>query len=100
MGIWSAFRLKAVKQTIVSALESGSSRFQLGEGPSRGLLHDYEPLDGPSFQALMSTLYTLHVPASSDQSRTKDTHGAKYFCLPELLLFSGSGNEPLGLAWR
>ena len=28
----------------------------------------------------------------------KDTHGAKYFCLPELLLFSGSGNEPLGQA--
>ena len=26
--------------------EGGSSRFQLGEGPSRGLLRDYEPLDG------------------------------------------------------
>ena len=32
--------------------ESGSSRFQLGEGPSRGLLRDYELSDGPSFQAL------------------------------------------------
>ena len=31
----------------------GSSRFQLGEGPSRGLLRDYEPSDGPSFQALL-----------------------------------------------
>ena len=35
--------------------ESGSSRFQLGEGPSRGLLRDYEPSDGPSFQALLLT---------------------------------------------
>ena len=26
--------------------ESGSSRFQPGEGPSRGLLIDYEPSDG------------------------------------------------------
>ena len=26
--------------------ESGSSRFQPGEGPSRGLLSDYEPFDG------------------------------------------------------
>ena len=33
--------------------ESGSSRFQLGEGRSRGLLRDYEPSDGPSFQALL-----------------------------------------------
>ena len=32
--------------------ESASRRFQPGEGPSRGLLRDYEPLDGPSFQAL------------------------------------------------
>ena len=31
----------------------GSSFFQLGEGPSRGLLRDYEPSDGPSFQALV-----------------------------------------------
>ena len=28
------------------ACESGSSRFQLGEGPGRGLLRDYEPSDG------------------------------------------------------
>ena len=36
-------------------LKSGSSRFQLGEGPSgpsRGLLRDYEHMDGPSSQAL------------------------------------------------
>ena len=25
----------------------------VGEGPSRGLLRDYEPSDGPSFQALI-----------------------------------------------
>ena len=30
----------------------------------------------------------------------KDTRGAKYFCLPELLLFSGPGSEPPGLARR
>ena len=34
--------------------ESGSSRFQLGEGPSRGLLRDYEHSDGSSFQALIN----------------------------------------------
>ena len=33
---------------------SGSNRFQLGEGPSRGLLRDYESSDGPSFQALVN----------------------------------------------
>ena len=27
--------------------ESGSCHFQPGEGPSRGLLRDYEPSDGP-----------------------------------------------------
>ena len=33
----------------------GSSRFQPGEGPSRGLLRNYKPSDGdgPSFQALI-----------------------------------------------
>ena len=30
-----------------------SRRFQPGEGPSRGLLRDYESLCGPSFQALL-----------------------------------------------
>ena len=35
--------------------ESGSSRFQPGEGPSRGLLGDYEPSDGPSFESLIVT---------------------------------------------
>ena len=29
-----------------------SRRFQPGEGPSRGLLRDYEPSDGPSFPSL------------------------------------------------
>ena len=29
------------------------SRFQPGEGPSRGHLHDYDPSCGPSFQALL-----------------------------------------------
>ena len=33
-------------------MESGSSRFQPGEGPSRGLLRDYEPSDG-TFEALV-----------------------------------------------
>ena len=32
----------------------GSKRFQPGEGPSRSLLRDNEPLDGPSFQALLA----------------------------------------------
>ena len=27
--------------------DNSSSRFQPGEGPSRGLLRDYEPSDGP-----------------------------------------------------
>ena len=31
---------------------------QPGEGPSRGLLRDYEPSDGPSFQALLLTEQT------------------------------------------
>ena len=36
--------------------ESSSSRFQPGGGPSRGLLLDYEPSDGPSIQALLTTV--------------------------------------------
>ena len=38
--------------------ESASRHFQPGEGPSRGLLRDYEPSDGPSFQALVDALHT------------------------------------------
>ena len=34
------------KQSVLSKCESGSSHFQPGEGPSRGLLRDYEPSDG------------------------------------------------------
>ena len=41
-------------------------------GPSRGLLRDYEPLDGPSFEALVHTS-----PA----------------CLVQLLLVDGLGHE-------
>ena len=32
-----------------------SSRFQPGEGPSRGLLRDYDPSDGPSFKAIVTS---------------------------------------------
>ena len=39
------------------ANQTSSSRFQPGEGPSRGLLCDYKPSEGPSegpsFQALV-----------------------------------------------
>ena len=35
--------------------KSASRRFQPGEGPSRGLLHDYEPSCGPSFEAPLFT---------------------------------------------
>ena len=37
------------------ALLKAPTSFQLGEGPSRGLLCDYEPSDGPSFEALGSS---------------------------------------------
>ena len=39
----------------------GSSRFQPGEGPSRGLLRDYEPSDGP----FLSTNVTHDQPSAS-----------------------------------
>ena len=35
--------------------ENGSSGFQPGEGSCRGLLRDYEPSCGPSFEALADT---------------------------------------------
>ena len=44
---------------IAGVCESGSSRFQPGEGPSRGLLRDYEPSDAirmQLFEALQVTL--------------------------------------------
>ena len=34
----------------------GTCRFQPGEGPSRGLLRNYEPLCGPSFEALVGSV--------------------------------------------
>ena len=45
--------------TPVLKCESGSSRFQPGEGPSRGLLRDYEPSDAirmELFEALVCML--------------------------------------------
>ena len=50
-------------------VESGSSCFQLGEGPSRGLLCDYESSDGPSFQALL-TANTEHRRHAHQQRQT------------------------------
>ena len=49
-------RDRGVNARLASCLkcESGSSRFQPGEGPSRGLLRDYEPrMD--FFEALVAT---------------------------------------------
>ena len=46
--------------TISNKCESTSRRFRLGEGPSRGLLRDYEPSCEPSFEALV-------IIASSDR---------------------------------
>ena len=46
--------------------ESASSRFQLGEGPSMGLLRDYEPSDllrMELFEAL------VHTPHTSERRR-------------------------------
>ena len=45
--------------------ESGSRRFQPGEGPSRGLLRDYETSDGPFLKH-----YSTPVPVA-DKSRLK-----------------------------
>ena len=47
---WSQCSFSIVSQCL--KCKNGSSRFQPGEGPSRGLLRGYGPLDGPSFQAL------------------------------------------------
>ena len=44
--------------------ESGSSRFQPGEGPSRGLLRDYEPSDLLRME-LFEALVTIAEPCSS-----------------------------------
>ena len=46
----------SIKHSVLNVCESGgSSCFKLGEGLRRGLLRDYEPSDGPSFQALEFT---------------------------------------------
>ena len=37
-------------------MKAGGIRFQPGEGPSKGLLRDYEPSCQPSFEALDSPL--------------------------------------------
>ena len=51
----STFDVKMVN-VVENAECFGSSRFQLGEGPSRGLPRDYEPSDGHSFQALITSV--------------------------------------------
>ena len=43
-----------VREDFAILEEAPIRRIQLGEGPSRGLLRDYEPSDGPSFQSLVS----------------------------------------------
>ena len=47
------------------------SRFQLGEGPSRGLLRDYEPSDGPLFESLVESrridIHNVHNGAGGSQ---------------------------------
>ena len=56
--------------------ESSSSCFQPGDGPSRGLLRENEPSDGPSFQALVPALsvsvcherYSVTSPATTSSS--------------------------------
>ena len=53
--------------------------FQPGEGPSRGLLCDYEPSDGPSFQALSPD----HLTAST---RTRDVLSLKYKTLTVFMI--------------
>ena len=51
---------------------SSSSSFQQGEGPSRGLLCDYEPSCGPSFQALLWTWTLLMCNCSAFRSRIEE----------------------------
>ena len=38
---------QCLNSVLIANCESGSSRFQPGEGPSRGLLRDYESSDEP-----------------------------------------------------
>ena len=47
--------------------ESGSSRFQPGEGFSRGLLRDYEHSDGP-FWSTTAEADTSHVKQRADSA--------------------------------
>ena len=53
--------------TIVLNVKALVGGFQPGEGPSRGLLRDYKPSDGPSFQALNRTtgVVLLHLSVST-----------------------------------
>ena len=65
--------------------ESGSSHFQPGEGPSRGLLRDYEPSDGPSFESLVFSAFSKQCQFT-DRDKNLETlflkvtiDGAHYF---------------------
>ena len=62
---------------IVSCLkcESSSSCFQPRESPVRGLLRDYEPSCGHSFQALVSTVHTTYYGATLGLVVTDDDGG-------------------------
>ena len=48
-----------------------------GEGPSRGLLRDYESSDGPSFQALLHTPELTPPPSATAQLEDWDFASAE-----------------------
>ena len=62
-----------------------SSRFQPGEGPSRGLLRDYEPSDLLRME-LFEALVNTHAPAASTgpHLNSRDTQAG---CLISAILY-------------
>ena len=63
--------------------ESGSSRFQPGEGPSRGLPRDYEPSDGTFWSTKYYTNTNLHPSEWCRGSQCNVTvKAAQYAVLP------------------
>ena len=58
---------------------SGSSRFQPGEGPSRGLLRAYEPSDGTF---LSTTADRCSLPCSTAEAGAWQTAIVVLYCRP------------------
>ena len=75
------------KAPTTSHLRHYARRFQLGEGPSRGLFRDYKASDGPSFQALLTSLDHVKKSGLVTRINFSVTRNCDYHSVVDILTF-------------